>query len=446
MKASNKTIPRLFRIVAFSVLVNASGTVLGDTQSDSSQLHQALTNITDVTQLQQEIKKIGRACQKHEFLKEMVFDVTVPIEARITLAHLLGNYANDLAFAKKVLGLPSSPEANRLKVALIQGYMEPGAHIGMPFDTIKITAKNAKEDVEVRQAAIRLIINIIKRKEDKLKQKPARDQFGADSLQEEVDLNRKVLQEIATTVETPFALKEMIERDLPVPSSNLVRMTQKLKKLQGILKRAEDQAKAIDLPPIERYQVLMNVWSGEQDVIQSEMFLIMELLRIYASEHDGTPPLSIPELADFNFMRGPYHFFKVPTLTDLSPDIILVVAPKLHEFADGKIIFIESSANQFEAIPITEFNAAVTAGSKKIKLAPSMREMLPVLYVLKGDGHVLGYPKHMIDKVVAMNNVKRKEISAPLVNEEMIASLFEGVNVPEAIYKQGRFSLSAEGR
>lgn len=437
----------VFTVVIFILAVHAA-TILGDVLSDSTQLEQSLRKIADAEQLQQEIKKIGPECQKHEFLKEMVFDKTVTVEARIILAHVLGNYGSDRAFAKKILDLPRGTESDKLKEALLHGFLEPGAHLGKPFESIEKVAKNAEENMEARRAAITLLIRDVKMDEKSLQFSLAQGQPILPNVQHEVDRKRKILDTIITMATTPATLREMIERELPTPLDKLALMKQSLKTHQAVLKRAQDQAKVASLPPIKQYMVLMDVWSSEKDVFQSEMLLAMELLQVYAADHQGALPSSIPKHPDVTFMRGPYRYFKVGSTKDLAPDTIVLIAPKAHIFGDGKTVFVQSGADKVDIMDIADFNKAVASGSKTVRLAPSMAQMHPVLYAVKGDGHIVGYPRHMIKDVIARNNVQRKQATAPLLTDAdaLIEESFSGIQAIEMPRSQGHFPAASVER
>jgi|GEM_PF-6500483 len=439
--------PSFSKVAILVIAVHAAVTVLADTQSDSAALSRSLSRITDTKQLKHEFENIGRACREHDFLKDMVFDVDLPIEARISLTRLLGNYGDDRNFAKKVLSLSDVPKAAELKIALIQGFMEPGAHIGMPTDSIGRIAKDATESVEVRSAVISLMIKNVQRSDERLKQRLDRGHLSAASLRDDDADYRKLLQDIATIPETPAVLREMIVRDLPASSDNLARMKEYLKHLQGNLMRAEEAAKAPNLSQIKRYQLLMSVWSIERDVYRAEMLLAMELVRAYASDPDGSLPSSIPQPSDVTFIKGPYRYFQIASIKELSPDILVLIASKAHFFADGKTVFIQRGSENFDEMSIAEFKTAL-ASQKSVQLAPSMTEMQPVLYVLNGSSHVLGYPKHMIKKVIDKNNDKRRQMSVPLIAdvEAIVEESFKDVQVLDANTKPGGFPASAVDR
>lgn len=227
-------------------------------------------------------------------------------------------------------------------------------------------------------------------------------------------------------------------------ADTVVELTTKLKKLKDsdyrrwLATELDDLRKNENKPDLlqdfKRYRALVQTYASDREISFCELRLICAAVFAYAEGHDSRLPGTLDELGlPKEVAVQEYLYFPVPKSSDLDGSLILITAKTILKIGDGKVVWLEDRDNHFWSMDIDSYKKfREEKHTGQSMLASAMRDYVPELYVIVGDGQLSRLQKSTYGNLLKMDGETRKRLGQTQIPGQLYDDIFKDVD--ESIY------------
>ena len=366
----------------------------------------------------------------------LVFDEGIPIQQRVMLARRVIKSRNvDTTFCRRILELPSSPESDELKLAILKA--PGGAGYRTDESAVRECALSAEQSVAVRRMAIGYLSRHVKSWQESY------PRWGPDRHQDpRMQAHLEALKRIAGATDEHPELRKAAAAGVVEPMTQVqyceLRLKRRLNrdfranlmsKLQGIrTSKWPEQTKHV-----RGFDTRNAILRWDCETVRYQLRLHYAKIKEFAEAHDGRLPQTLEEIEPLPRLDGlPYVYFPVPSVEQLDPALILVVSPKALALHEGAKVLVAYADERFGLIDRTEYEKQAARRTERgQRVVTRCRDDIePRLYVAMGNGRIGVVTRNYFNRVLPRNDEARKRVGAPAIPVEIFERLLDNPYEP----------------